>query len=281
MPVLNYFKDAKDTRDYKYDSMKLFGKSRVRKSKKLLATSNVVDYRDHLSPVKDQGNLGSCVGFAVTGLKEFHENVEYLLEMEEGTTYERTEATYDLSEQWTYWNAKKIDPWGPSVEGTSIRYALKVLQKIGCPPEKAWPYVDNAINIGEPESWSHLIARWNTIESYWRLRSVDDMISALQNTGPIVVGVGCYEEIFSPEEDGFVPYPKYPQYCYGGHALLICGFDHIKKRMAFKNSWGTRWGKEGYGWFSYDYMRDFCWDAWAAKDDKVVSAMMKGSVSLI
>jgi C1A family cysteine protease len=157
---------------------------------------------------------------------------------------------------------------------------LKVLNKIGCPPEEGWSYTDDKINIGKPESWTYLIARWNTINSYWRLRSLHAILSAIEQTGPIVAGVGCYEEIFKPQDDGFVPYPKQPKYCYGGHAILICGFDRVKKRLMFKNSWGPNWGKDGYGSFDYDYIRDFCWDAWASKDDRVNLAMMHGSVTL-
>lgn len=300
MPILTYIKDIDDERDFKYNAPQRNTPKKIqaRQSKyraykwsgsrliklytsKIQATESInIDYRKYLSPVKDQGNLGSCVGFAATALKEFHENFEYIAELSEGKRRKREKEFYDLSEQWTYWNAKKIDPWGPSVEGTSIRYALKVLQKIGCPPEDAWKYTDDKINIGEPESWSHMIARWNTIESYWRVDSVSDMISALQNDGPVLVGVGCYEEIFRPQANGFVPYPADPENCYGGHALLVCGYDETTQRFLFKNSWGLNWGDNGYGWFGYDYMRDFCWDAWVAKDHRVTRAMIKGSVTL-
>lgn len=281
MPVLTYFKDAKDKRDYRYKVSKVLGEKVLKKLRTLRANKVVaMDYRDYMSPVKDQGNLGSCVGFAVTALKEFQENVEYATEQKDGNSYKREDAIYDLSEQWTYWNAKKIDPWGPSIEGTSIRYALKVLNKIGCPPEEGWKYTDSKINIGEPESWAHMIARWNTIESYWRIPNLKTLISALRNTGPVVIGVGCYEEIFSPEKDGFVPMPKNPAYCYGGHAILACGYNAKKKRILFKNSWGTGWGDKGYGWFHYNYIQKYCWDAWAAKDTRVTRAMLKGKISL-
>jgi C1A family cysteine protease len=282
MPVLTYFKDSKDKRDYTFNMNKMLGSdiaAKIVNSRRAKAYRSI-SYRKYMSPVKNQGNLGSCVGFAVTALKEFHENIEYLYEQEQGGSYKREKEHYDLSEQWTYWNAKKIDPWGPSVEGTSIRFALKVLHKIGCPPEEGWKYTDNKINIGEPESWSHLIARWNTIESYWRLKNLKHILRSLRNIGPVVAGVGCYQEIFNPEPDGYVPYPKYPQYCYGGHAILLCGINAKTKRVLFKNSWGTDWGDGGYGWLSYNYLRSFCWDAWATKDSNVIRAMLAGKVSL-
>ena len=281
MPIFNYMKDSDDVRDYQFDDMKILGSlADDVHIKNKLNSSNTVDYRQYMSPVKDQGNLGSCVGFAVTALKEFQENVEYVLEQEEGSDYVREIETYDLSEQWTYWNTKQIDPWGPSVEGTSIRYALKVLQKIGCPPEKAWRYTDDKINIGKPESWSHLVARWNKIDSYWRLSTLEDILASIRDIGPVVLGVGCYEEIFSPEADGFVPYPSQPQYCYGGHAILACGYDKEKERVLFKNSWSEGWGDGGYGWLGYDYLRSFCWDAWVTRDLRVTKAMLKGKITL-
>jgi hypothetical protein len=278
MPVLNYFKDREDDRDYFYrpeievlESIKTPLKA---------ASIDRVDYRKFISPVKNQGNLGSCVGFAVTALKEFHENLEYQTELSEGSNYKRKETSYDLSEQWTYWNAKKIDPWGPDIEGTSIRYAMKVLQKIGCPPEDSWNYTDSKIDIGKPESWAHMIARWNVIDSYWRIDTIQNLLAAIIEIGPVVIGVGCYEEIFSPDSDGFVAYPENPQYCYGGHAILACGCDFNSKRILFKNSWGTNWGDGGYGWFGFDYITNFCWDAWGAKDVRVTRDMLKGSVTL-
>jgi C1A family cysteine protease len=282
MPNLNYFKDVPDNRDFLFETVgdvigedqheQLLGKD--------LKSADKIDYRPYMSPVKNQGNLGSCVGFAVTALKEFQENTEYLNEQAAGSDYVREDSIYDLSEQWTYWNAKKIDPWGVDVEGTSIRFALKVLHKIGCPPEKAWEYTDNKINIGKPEGWAHLIARWNKIDSYWRLTTFEQIMDALMHIGPVVLGVGCYDEIFRPEPDGFVPYPKTPQYCYGGHAILACGFDRNKERVLFKNSWSTNWGADGYGWLGFDYIRSFCWDAWVATDLNVTRAMLEGTVTL-
>ena len=281
MPELTYIQDKYDERDFKFRLPEVLGQGVLGQMvRKRLGFPRVVDYRSYMSPVKNQGGLGSCVGFAVTALKEFQENVEYINEQNAGSEYTREKPIYDLSEQWAYWNAKKIDPWGPSVEGTSIRYALKVLHKIGLPPEEAWEYTDSNIDIGKPESWSHLIARWNKIESYWRLNSVKHVLEAIRNVGPVVLGVGCFDEIFDPEPDGFVPYPKQSLSCLGGHAILACGYNYNTERVLFKNSWGTGWGAGGYGELGFDYLRDFCWDAWAAKDVNVTKAMLKGKMKL-
>jgi C1A family cysteine protease len=62
---------------------------------------------------------------------------------------------------------------------------------------------------------------------------------------------------------------------YGGHAICFVGYDSKKKLIKFKNSWGTNWGDNGYGYLPYNYINDFCWDAWAVKDINVTKEMLK------
>jgi C1A family cysteine protease len=263
---LGYIRDPDDERDYKF---------RVMLKESPIKVASKIDWEPELSPVKDQGQLGSCVGFAVTALKEWQEKVEHEAELAEGK--KGKSKVYDLSESWLYWNCKKIDAW-PGEEGTSIRYAMKVLQQIGVPVESAWPYDD--VVIGEPEGWANLVARWNTIESYWRVDNLTQLKAAL-NSGPVPIGIACFLEIFYTGSDGMIPYPKDPQTIYGGHAVLACGYQDSKKLIKFKNSWGTGWGKNGYGFIPYDYIKEFMWDAWAAKDHAVTNEMLKGKRELI
>lgn len=271
--ILNLRKDQKDQRDFPFmcslDSTTL-------KTGILSGMSKKVDHSILLSPVKDQGRLGSCVGFAVTAMKEWQEQKEHLDEVEKGKANHRDEKYYDLSEAWVYWSTKKIDGW-PNDEGTSIRYAMKVLNKIGVPTEKAWPYSD-AVK-GEPSSWANLVAVWSLIGSYYRILNINELKIALSQ-GPVVIGIGCYEEIFSVNETGIIPMPSQP-YCYGGHAICVCGYDDTKQLIKFKNSWSDSWGEKGYGYLPYNYITHYMWDAWACKDLSVTKEMLNGAKELI
>ena len=270
-----YIKDPVDARDYKYQQ-KIPYSSLAELRDKYLSFPSIVDHTSEMSPIKDQGQLGSCVSFAVTAMKEWQEQKEHLEELESGKTYKRKKEHYDLSEAWVYWNSKKVDPW-PNEEGTSIRYAMKVLSKIGVPTEKAWPYDD--INFGEPKRWANLIAAWSLISSYWSIGNVYELKAALGNS-PVPIGIGCYEEIFYVGRDGIIEYPANPDECYGGHAVCAVGYDDNKSLVKFKNSWSPYWGEGGYGYISYDYVRDFMWDAWSSEDLRVTREMLKGSRSL-
>jgi C1A family cysteine protease len=260
--MLNYKPDPLDTRDYKVSAV----------TEQPLTYSLSVDYTSEMSLVKDQGRKGSCVGFAVVAMKEWQEQKEHIDEMLKGKKYKRKAKHYDLSEQWLYHKTKEIDDW-PNQDGTSIRHALKILQKMGVPPEKAWPYSERT--LGSPKRWAKMIALWTMCGIYYRLDGIPQIEWTLKNIGPCLVGFGCYEEIFYVGDDGYVPYPANPEVLYGGHAVCLVGYDSKKKLVKFKNSWGKNWGEKGYGYFSYDYVNNFVWDAWAVKDIIVTKEMLK------
>ena len=266
---LTYKKDPRDDRDY------IFRTLRPECDDPKLSLPSSYDHTKDMSPVKDQGQLGSCVGFAVAAMKEAQEKKEHEAELAKGKRGRKKE--YNYSEAWLYWNSKRLDPW-PDEEGTSIRFAMQVLHRKGVPTEKAWPYKDVG-DIGKPENWSKLVARWALIGSYWRIQTLTELKVALLDT-PVPIGIPCFYEIFFVGSNGIVPYPANPRQIYGGHAVCAIAYDDTKKLIKFKNSWGKSWGDNGYGYLPYKYVEDFLWDAWVAKDIAVTNEMLQGTRTL-
>ena len=268
---LTYKRDPKDERDFNFKTLLM--------ESPITATAKI-DHTKGMAAVRDQGQLGSCVGFAVAAMKEWQEKKEHEAELAKGKR--GRPKVYNYSEAWIYWNSKKLDPWGIEEEGTSIRYAMQVLRNIGVPTEKGWPYKDinNVDAIGKPEGWANLVARWSQIESYWRLNSLTELKVAL-NLSPVPIGVGCFLEIFYVGDNGIVAYPNNPNNMYGGHAVCAVGYDDTTQLVKFKNSWGRNWGEKGYGYLPYSYINDFMWDAWTSKDLAVTTDMLKGTRELV
>ena len=212
-----------------------------------------IDYTDKMSPVGNQFSEGTCVGFAcVDGLREYQEEEEW-------------KRYIDLSVRYVYANAKKIDDW-PNEEGTSIRYAMKILSDKGVCPEDCWRYIPNV--SGNPCDKADELAVPYQIDGYWRI-DAEDMVQAMKEAlvanGPFTASFVVFDGINHPN-NGVVPMPGENENYIGGHALCIVGYDDTKKLFKFKNSWGRLWGESGYGYFHYDYIEDYMMDAWSAKD---------------
>jgi len=238
----------------------------------ILNSPSFVDHSANMSSVKNQGDRGTCVGFAACALKECQEKVEHDREVSQGKVYGAGGKTYDYSEQWLYWYCKQIDEY--EGEGTYIRAAMKVLNKRGVPLEDAWPYTDDPINIGEPKNWAGLIARWAMIGSYWSIDNLTELKTALIDS-PCLIGIPIFREWANPPH-GKIDYPANPNESYGGHAVCVVGYDDNKQLIKFKNSWTKYWGDLGYGYLPYRYIRDFLWSGWAARDIVVTKDMLDG-----
>jgi len=82
-----------------------------------------IDYTQKMSPIRDQGDEGTCVGFAVaSGMKEYQEILDY-------------KKLVELSPRFVYSECKKIDG-APGAKGTTIRAAMRVLNAKGVCQEK-------------------------------------------------------------------------------------------------------------------------------------------------
>ncbi len=212
-----------------------------------------VDYTGRMTPVRNQGDEGTCVGFAsVVGVKEYEDSKEYRKQI-------------SLSPRYVYSICKQLDG-APDEEGTYPRVAMKVLLKHGVCPEAMWPYKPHQTDGHKPGA--HAKARIYRIKAYARLEGIAEMKRSLLVNGPFLAGVTVYDSWFTKkvEKTGIIPMPSRGDSVSGGHAICIAGYSDGKKFFKFKNSWGGVWGDAGYGYIPYAYMERYCMDAWSATD---------------
>lgn len=211
------------------------------------------DLTNKMTPVRSQGKEGSCVGFAVaTGVKEYQEKIDY-------------KRFVNLSPRYVYEIAKGISG---HKEGTTLRAAMQVIHELGVCEENLWPYVPNETNSPSPKAEEN--AKRYKVKTYARITNLGELKQAIVQFGATIIGIRVYKSIYKTKSDGIVPTPNmaWPSNwrSIGGHAVCVAGYDDEKKLVKFKNSWGANWGLLGYGFLSYEYVRQQMLDAFSCLD---------------
>jgi C1A family cysteine protease len=240
-------RDKEDLRDRVYAS------SIFRKKEEL---PEEVDLRNQMSPIVDQGQLGSCTANAIaSGLHEF-------LQLKEGKQLTR------LSRLFLYYQERLMEGTVGEDAGASIRDGIKILNKQGCAPEQDWPYIIEKFTEAPPQQ-AYQDASANTISEYHRVTSVSALKAALAEGQPVVIGMEVFSSFESEAvaETGIVPLPTAYEENLGGHAVLAVGYKKIqgKAYIIVRNSWGEGWGDKGYFYLPESFFSRHVFDMWTGK----------------
>lgn len=216
-----------------------------------------VDLRAWMTPVEDQGQLGSCTANALAGA------LEYLVRRETGEHV-------DVSRLFIYFNQRLWDDAVREDIGAAISHGVRVLAKVGAPLEPLWPYDKRLFAVQPPERVYAEAARFR-LKDWWSVPIAEGALEACLAGGfPIVFGTRVTESFMRVGRDGLVPNigaGDRDDAKHGRHALLLTGYDRARRRFVVRNSWGTSWGDGGYGYMPYDYILNRTWtrNAWALR----------------
>lgn len=107
---------------------------------------------------------------------------------------------------------KRFDEWrGEDYEGTSVRAGADVGKRLGLIREYRWA------------------------------RTLEMVIHALLNVGPVIFGLNWYEGMCNTDRNGFI---KVEGQCIGGHAIHGFQINTIDRYVTLNQSWGD-WGQDG------------------------------------
>ncbi|RKZ20921.1 hypothetical protein DRQ18_05370, partial [bacterium] len=189
------------------------------------------NWMDYMTPVKSQGNCGSCWAFGAVGA------FEAVLNINAG----EPNPELDLSEQ-NLVSCAKSD----GCNGWWIDSALAFIQQEGVCAEECFPYVALDASSGAPCSDTCGTRRFTTrkIQNFgWTGDLIDQIKTAIYTYGPLEVGMLVYED-FVYYSGGV--YEHVSGSLLGGHAVVMLGWDDNDSCWICKNSWGTGWGEDGY-----------------------------------
>ena len=184
--------------------------------------------------VKNQGAIGSCVAHALSSVVEYY-------------NYIQNKSKEEMSVGYIYGNRNLSTHRG---SGMVVRDALATLKLYGDVPRTDFDYlyeVPKAIDKFNAKADQLFDKGYpNRISGYCKLKTKNDVKSALMSKTPVVIAIKWYSDM---RVINGVLTTKYKNYS-GGHCMLIYGWN--KKGWKVLNSWGTIWGDRGTCIIPYD-----------------------------
>ena len=214
---------------------------------------NIVDLREYCTKIENQGNLGSCTSQAIVGLVEYIQKRAHNQHIEGSRLY-------------LYYCTRYLLGWlSRGDTGAFVRSTIKALRLFGIAPEQYWPYNIKRFNERPTPEVFTIAGNYKALR-YHRLRNLKEVKDSLSKGIPCACGFPVFTNHMLPEaaKTGYIKVPNKGDKQVGGHAVGIFGYNDNTGHLLIRNSWGSEWGVDGYGFLPYEFVnRGLATDFWA------------------
>jgi C1A family cysteine protease len=204
----------------------------------------------------DQGQVGACTGYSCAAII--------------ASTYlgaDPPRPDFKPAPLFLYYNARSYEGTTRSDSGAYIRDVVRGANEFGVCQRDLWPK-GSAISRkpgqnAYDESPAHKITEYLSVPM-----TREGIFYTLAAEYPVLIGFTVYPSMVNAPR-GEVPMPSRNEKPIGGHAIALVGYEVNRDRIWFRNSWGIRWGQEGYGSFPADFIcsSQYADDAWCLRQD--------------
>jgi hypothetical protein len=197
-----------------------------------------VDLSSHMPPPGDQGDAGTCSGFAtVYGARS------YYVAMLEGR---------DLSDTRNVPSPGYVMSFIKGYCCSNMYDVADVLKK-GAVSIADYPYTEN----GKPPPSREIVAKAHDFQVRGTRRvnfnRLDDIKGQLARGNPVIFALWT-DDAFQDYRGGTVFNARGRQ-TDDWHSIVVVGYDDRRQAFRLMNSWGVGWGDNGYMWLSYDLVK--------------------------
>lgn len=208
--------------------------------------------------VGDQERTGACVGWAVAdGLLRY-----YLVE---SGAIAKDEL---LSVRFLWMAAKEMDEFNQNPttflesEGTSIWAALKIVMEYGCLRETDMPR-EGGFYQGSEQGFKSRASQLRVTSIQQLEKDVDIWAHWLNRQGPLAARLDVDAAFQSAKASDAVldVYTRFPNSTFG-HAVTLVGYVPAEDQFIIRNSWGEKWGKDGFAFATRNYVKKAFTEAW-------------------
>lgn len=192
-----------------------------------------VNGRNFITPVRNQGNCGSCVAFGTLATMEGTHQLQ-VQNPDSGIDYSEAQLFYCYARN----QGRRCE--GPS-GGWWPQAALGALDSWGIVDEGCYPYTPGDQNCANLCSdWQRRLTR---ITGWQPLTSPDDMKNWIATRGPLVTTYSVYADFYYYTSG---VYRHVSGAFEGGHCVSCVGYNDLEQYWICKNSWRPTWGEGGF-----------------------------------
>jgi Papain family cysteine protease len=215
-----------------------------------------IDLRAAWWSINNQENTGSCVGWATAdGVVRWHM-----------TKANKIAQTQLLSPRHVWMASKETDVITTRPEsfiegaGTTLKAAVDVARKHGVALMDELPFhIQTKMYTGSENAFYASCAQ-RKVSAYFNLhKNLQSWKTWLATAGPILAAFNVDSSWDEAALNGGNIDTFHPNTVRGGHAICIVGY-RADGRFIVRNSWGTTWGVNGFGYLHPDYIADAFFD---------------------
>lgn len=214
----------------------------------------------YIPSVREQGNTGMCMAFALASIKEYQEWKERGLRVRYSPGFIYAQKTFT------------------SKEGMIARFDLGILRRNGVCAFSQFPSIGKYKTIKDKydllDDQIKKDAKKQRVKSYVRLDNEYEIKKALMEMGPVLLCINVYPSFYKTNSDGLVKEVGENENKQGGHAMTIVGWSVFNGRTYWNvlNSWGQDWGNNGFCMISTNYKGIM--EVWGITDQRVDNSVL-------